>query len=562
MKKQRGALTFITPIIMVVIIMLGVLAMDGARLYSVRQEMQSQVNAAATAAAQATQACGSLSFNETASDRAYRGAVQGGFKGEESELDVSIGKVISEAGVLKFLASDAYQESNAVFVSYKKSEPISALLPSTIFGTVDMSVSAVAKKSVTATFSASAITAIVGGGGEDLTILNGLLGLLLNGGEPYALSALELSEINDLTVKLDDLLVDTGAGAVLGALPVDARALADVLKGTVGAGHPAAVLLDDLLRTAGADLGNVEIESVLELLGEEAVVSPDARIPVYDLLISMAMNVLEGTLTDPLELGIVLNGLAKVEVSLWVTEAPKVVVGEALLTTDGNPQNIEDWETSFRSSNIKLFLNVNLLDDPLLGALANISLPLVVEAGNGQGAFASAKCAQGAKDNRVDLGVDWSTSVASIRTAKLLSDGSEVPADLSVSIVPVLVPINVPLRLDIDVVSEGGAPSPVIFEGVDLHKTGDGFSPKQKSVGGNISGLDVDLSAGSKGLLGAVLSILNPLLDLVNTLVLEPLVRLVISPLLDILGLDAGSMNIRVTDAHQKIVLLEGVEVE
>tara|TARA_Y100000991_G_scaffold213536_1_gene199451 strand:+ start:183 stop:686 length:504 start_codon:yes stop_codon:yes gene_type:complete len=164
MKKQRGALTFITPIIMVVIIMLGVLAMDGARLYSVRQEMQSQVNAAATAAAQATQACGSLSFNETASDRAYRGAVQGGFKGEESELDVSIGKVISEAGVLKFLASDAYQESNAVFVSYKKSEPISALLPSTIFGTVDMSVSAVAKKSVTATFSASAITAIVGGG--------------------------------------------------------------------------------------------------------------------------------------------------------------------------------------------------------------------------------------------------------------------------------------------------------------------------------------------------------------------------------------------------------------
>ncbi|MAO58220.1 MAG: hypothetical protein CL551_06105 [Alcanivorax sp.] len=97
---------------------------------------------------------------------------------------------------------------------------------------------------------------------------------------------------------------------------------------------------------------------------------------------------------------------------------------------------------------------------------------------------------------------------------------------------------------------------------MDLHKTGDGFSPKQKSVGGNISGLDVDLSAGSKGLLGAVLSILNPLLDLVNTLVLEPLVRLVISPLLDILGLDAGSMNIRVTDAHQKIVLLEGVEVE
>ena len=52
------------------------------------------------------------------------------------------------------------------------------------------------------------------------------------------------------------------------------------------------------------------------------------------------------------------------------------------------------------------------------------------------------------------------------------------------------------------------------------------------------------------------------MLDVVNALVLEPLVQLVLTPLLDVLGLDAGSMNIRVTDANQKIVLLEGVETE
>jgi len=51
MFRQRGALTVITPLLMVLVILLGVMALDGARLFSLRKEMQSQVNAAATAAA-------------------------------------------------------------------------------------------------------------------------------------------------------------------------------------------------------------------------------------------------------------------------------------------------------------------------------------------------------------------------------------------------------------------------------------------------------------------------------------------------------------------------------
>ena len=51
MFRQRGALTVITPLLMLLVILLGVMALDGARLFSLRKEMQSQVNAAATAAA-------------------------------------------------------------------------------------------------------------------------------------------------------------------------------------------------------------------------------------------------------------------------------------------------------------------------------------------------------------------------------------------------------------------------------------------------------------------------------------------------------------------------------
>ncbi|QJX02500.1 Tad domain-containing protein [Alcanivorax sp. IO_7] len=57
MKKQRGALTFITPMIMVTIILLGALAMDGARLYSLKREMQSIANTAATIAVNDMQTC-------------------------------------------------------------------------------------------------------------------------------------------------------------------------------------------------------------------------------------------------------------------------------------------------------------------------------------------------------------------------------------------------------------------------------------------------------------------------------------------------------------------------
>src|SRR5690606_15851423 len=58
MKRQRGALTVITPLIILLVILFSALALDGARLYAMRGQMQSIANAAATAAADAAQACG------------------------------------------------------------------------------------------------------------------------------------------------------------------------------------------------------------------------------------------------------------------------------------------------------------------------------------------------------------------------------------------------------------------------------------------------------------------------------------------------------------------------
>ncbi|HAM76528.1 MAG TPA: hypothetical protein DCQ09_13035, partial [Alcanivorax sp.] len=94
MNRQRGALLFITPIIMIAVILLGVLALDGARLYSLRQEMQSQVNAAATAAADGTQTCGGATVNMgNIRARALAAARTQGFDGADDELIVEPGVI-------------------------------------------------------------------------------------------------------------------------------------------------------------------------------------------------------------------------------------------------------------------------------------------------------------------------------------------------------------------------------------------------------------------------------------------------------------------------------------
>lgn len=58
--SQQGALIFATPLLLVLLFFFVVLLIDGARIFSVRSEMQAVVNAAATAAADEAQSCGGL----------------------------------------------------------------------------------------------------------------------------------------------------------------------------------------------------------------------------------------------------------------------------------------------------------------------------------------------------------------------------------------------------------------------------------------------------------------------------------------------------------------------
>ena len=290
MFRQRGALTVITPLLMLLVILLGVMALDGARLFSLRKEMQSQVNAAATAAADAAQACGGeFVALQDINNRALIAAQQQGFSGDASALAVQPGVIESDdEKVLSFEPVTDLRRSNGVAVTYEREEPISLLLPESTFGTVTMSVGAAARKELIGTLSAAGSTAVVGGTQQTANLLNVLLGAILNGGTPFNIDPTQFSSLAETTVKLGDVLDGVGVdtveellstdvlvGSLLGALD----SAADPLAGVGGA-------MDQLI--AGAGVETVKLADVIDIVGSGEI-PENSRLPLYDTVMALAL---------------------------------------------------------------------------------------------------------------------------------------------------------------------------------------------------------------------------------------------------------------------------------
>ena len=222
-RRQRGALTVLTPLLLLLVVILSVMALDGARLYSLRGEMQAQVNVAAQAGASATQSCGGFApTTALIRQRALAAAQAQGYSADADALTVTSGVIEAPAGdnVLAFRPVNFIEESNAVLVSYTRSEPLSILLPESVFGTLDITVNAASRKEVVATLSAAGSTASVDSG-----IVGGLLGSVL--GDPfYVLDPTSLDSLRNTTVLLGDVLTETGVADVAGLLGLDGRTLA------------------------------------------------------------------------------------------------------------------------------------------------------------------------------------------------------------------------------------------------------------------------------------------------------------------------------------------------
>ncbi|WP_348719732.1 hypothetical protein [uncultured Alcanivorax sp.] len=586
--RQRGALSVITPLLLLIVITLTVMALDGARLYSLRSDMQAQVNVAAQAAAGAAQACGGQAPSTAlVQQRALAAAVAQGFEGSDQDLNVQLG-VIADAdssGVVAFESVDHIARSNAVLVSYTRTEPISMLLPQSVFGGISLSVNAAVRKEVVATVSAAGGTVGVGG---DATLLGSLLGVVLN--QPgFSLDPTDLNSLENATVQLGDLLTATGVNDLVDLLDLDASELAAAIRDVGTATAPVADLLDGIVTAQGID--TIKVGDIISVV-ENASVPASSEFPVYDLVISLVLNLAEqqqagagGLLSLPLDINNLsvplIANINTVDLGLNVGEPPTVAVGPARQDEDG------EWVTRFYAPDVTLQLSaqVELLPinlGPLLSlSLADLTVPLAVNAGGGEGQLISADCARGTS-NSVEFGVNLEREVARIVTGRLTAAGELQPERLEANVgrlsllSGLLPPIEGILYLNAEVDGEVPGIEETVFldprydlycdpiEGCDQSQYND--------LGDGLSGLDLEITVHEASLLRSsfglinLTPLLNPILDPVLELlsdVISSLAEGLINPLLRTLGVGLGGISVNVSAANQDgIQLIENIAVE
>ncbi|MBP21535.1 MAG: hypothetical protein CL547_04175 [Alcanivorax sp.] len=554
-RRQQGALTVITPLLLVIVVILSVMALDGARLYMLRGEMQAQVNVAAQAAAGEAQSCGGQ-FVSTAviQARALAAAKAQGFSEEDGSLQVQVGLIedADDSDVLSFRPVNFVEESNAVLVTYTRSEPISLLLPESTFGTLDMSVNAAARKQVVATMSAAGSTATVDSG-----IVGSLLAAVLRD-DTYTLDPTSVDSLRNTTIKLGDLLAKVGVADVAELLSLDGVVLASALRDVAGAASPAGKALDDLLGAAG--LGTVQVSEVLEVV-EGTQVPTNSEFPLYDMLISLVLNVAQaqqggsgGFLTVPLDVNLDLSPVANVQASvkLNVGEAPKIRIGPVRKDADG------EWVTKVYAPDISLLIDadVQLLDlGPLLN-LATVDLPLAVNAGGAEIEFVSADCAAGS-NNDIEIGVNINRSVARLGTGTVDSESGEIVSDQGQLEVLGLLGIRL---LSANVFIDGEVPGVsdrevIIAQDYPLYCSDTGCSQQTfNDSGDGVTGLDLNIELRDLNILEILpldLTFLTDLLENLLSTVVEALAGSLINPLLETLGIGVGGVTITVTGASQ-----------
>ena len=602
MNSQRGAMLITLPLLLLALFVITIVIVDASRLYGLQKEMQSQVNAAATAGADVAQACAGDSLSLSAiQSRALLAAQAQGFTGEASQLDIRGGVMESDPTDslrvgFRTLTGDNLNQSNAVRVSYSQEVPVSRLMPG-MLGTVNLTANAAARKEVVAVLSAA---------GSTIAVDQGLLGLLLGAilADPgFVFDPTDVNSLQGLTVRVGNLLNRLGVNDAveLVPLPLD-RFLEAVLQEVGGTAAPGGYLIDRVLSSAFGVV-DLSVGDVLTVIGDSRV-PPESSFPVYDLVMSTVINSIRelgnqsgGILTVGLSslqagtlLGDALAGMGllaeapRIDLGIRVGEAPRVVVGPARRGTDGQ------WLTRFSAPDISIeaYVRIRLNTGTVTGLINTLSLgilqvdvlddleiPLAIRVGGGHGTLVAARCARGI-ENDIALQLDLRREVASTMTGRVDgATGNLVSQGIFSRILDVQIQaLGVTLlRADlcVDAALSGVVPGQSLTTQV-------GFSsnepyplfcsmdsgcerrefdvPSAPSFGSGVA-LSLDrfsLSCGGavSTLLSSVIGVLiTPITQLVVS-VTEAVLLALLNPLLAALGIELGTLSVAVTSATQQ----------
>lgn len=524
-RRQRGAIGLYAAIVLILVVLFAVLAIDGARLWMTKRQMQ---KVADIAAVEASRAVGCHADLGDVAARAQAAAVRNGFRGDLSAAPngVELGSVVTQEGRRHFNADGS---ARAVRVTATTAVPASLVAGGLFGGTVVIGASAVSLPNVPlAAFAIGGTAVSIDSRKSDL--LNGLVGGML--GTTISLSAaswrglantdltlarLLQAEGHNLTV--DDFLDTSFSSREL--LQIFSAALdlqPDLLPGVLND----VVFLADRA-TGGARLKLADVIGINQELREAAL---NANVNLLSLLMTTLM-VANGNHAIDLPLGLNVLGLVSAAARITVIETPRIAIGPPA-DEQGNLCTVAN------SAQIRVDTNagVNVALGPLL-PVAAVNLDLSLEAARADAGLRAVEVA----DATTDLRFDESTSLVTINrdgrplaTIKVLG----IPvAEIDLAVAPNAVTDT---RIDVAI------PRSWSFDDDGAFETG--------LDGRGLESLFTQPTTIALRVLGGSLlpGVLNGLLGGTVQPLLIQLSQVLLDPLLGLLGVDLGRADILIQD--------------
>lgn len=547
-KKQRGGLGILGIITLLLAVLFATITVDSGRLMMEKRHLQTVADMAALEASMQMGSCGNALDIESLQALADANAVKNNFS--DGTLLVRVGRVdVNETGLRQFTET-GLASATAVKVDVSKSVPASLFAGQTFGQWAMLGATAVAERQAYAGFSAG--TTLLSLSNPNVAMLNQLFSSIL--GTPVnldlasyqgiAVTSLELADLVSASVVAGNVSELLNSNLTLGeafTLYSDAVNLSD-------RADIAVINALDSLLAANTNNYNFRMSDVLEITTSNLDQATKATVSLLDL-VTTSLLVANGTNAINLPSSVSLpSGLINLNTLMTVTEPPKIAIGPPGVNDDN------EWRTVIETAQVRFRTNVQssiaLNVAGLIGAKANLDLALIVNVAQGVAGLRSIQCSRyGSNEHIVTIMSD--PGIASVRLTRATNTSASVGiinisakvllAELSIA------NVDVGLSLDLD----NSSPIDLVFTVDDSDD--DALPIMQRAstpLGGALTNIPQDLQL-NVTLLGVVnLPLLDELIEeAILTQILTPLlsnvVTTTIDPLLYVLGIQTGVMDVQ-----------------
>lgn len=520
---QRGVIGLAGILILLTALLFTALVVDSGRLWMQQKKLQSIADMAAIHASRHLGCNASL---QSVSQMAQQAATNNGFGGQLSATpnQVLLGRLDTVQGVRQFTADGS---SEAIYVRATREVPSSLFAGGLIGSTVILRAEAVSTSDPPwAAFGIGSFTATLSS--EQSVLLNGLLGGLL--GTPLNLDVLTYRGIAGTTITLQDMLAVSGQVGTLDDLLNSNMQVSDLLElfasaaGQDAAANVQAIAGMQTIADLAMSNAPVKLGDVLAVTTSDTNAAATVGLNALSLITTAAM-IANGQNAVNLPLAISLPAIPTINAQVTIIEPPQLAIGPA--AGSGN------LCTEARTAQIRTRVGV-LLSIPLL---ARIDLALNVEVAQGSAGLRSIQHG----DGTTEVEIEASPGIAALT---LTNNAGTGPARISTLLnLPIAdIRLNLPVQPANSQMLEYSVAHPVEDHLPQTQSVASPIGSSLQNALGQPSALNVTvLSALNLGLVNNVVStVVRPLLSEIG--------RVLLDPLLNLLGIRVGGMDVTLED--------------